>query len=35
MVDSKGLFWPWLFHAIQDIVPFTFAALVALSAQGR
>ncbi|MCU0523125.1 MAG: CPBP family intramembrane metalloprotease [Anaerolineae bacterium] len=35
MVDSKGLFWPWLFHAVQDILPFTFAALVALSAQGR
>lgn len=34
MVDSKGFFWPWLFHVVQDILPFTFAALVALSAPG-
>lgn len=27
MVDSKGFFWPWLFHTVQDILPFTLMAL--------
>ena len=31
MVDSKGFFWPWLFHALQDILPFTLMALAAIS----
>ncbi|MBN1484029.1 MAG: CPBP family intramembrane metalloprotease [Chloroflexia bacterium] len=31
MVDSKGFFWPWLFHAVQDILPFTLMALAAIS----
>lgn len=31
MVDSKGFFWPWLFHAAQDILPFTLMALTASS----
>ena len=30
MVDSRGFFWPWLFHAVQDIVPFTVMALAAI-----
>ena len=29
LLDSKGLFWPWLFHALQDILPFTLMALTA------
>lgn len=28
LVDSKALFWPWLFHSVQDILPFTLTALV-------
>jgi membrane protease YdiL (CAAX protease family) len=31
MLDSKGFFWPWLFHTIQDILPFTLMALAAIS----
>ncbi len=31
MLDSKGFFWPWLFHAVQDILPFTLMALSAIS----
>ena len=31
MLDSKGFFWPWLFHAMQDILPFTLMALSAIS----
>jgi membrane protease YdiL (CAAX protease family) len=31
MVDSKGFFWPWLFHAAQDILPFASMALAAIS----
>ena len=31
MLDSRGFFWPWLFHALQDILPFTLMALGALS----
>ena len=27
MVDSKGFFWPWLFHTLQDILIFTSMAL--------
>ncbi len=30
MADSRGFFWPWLFHALQDILPFTMMALAAL-----
>jgi len=30
MVDSKGFFWPWLFHAVLDILPFTAMALAAV-----
>jgi len=30
MVDSRGFFWPWLFHALQDILPFAMMALAAL-----
>ena len=30
MADSRGFFWPWLFHALQDILPFTLMALAAL-----
>jgi len=29
MVDSRGFFWPWLFHAVQDILPFTLMVLAA------
>ena len=31
MVDSRGFFWPWLFHAVQDILPFTVMALAVVS----
>ena len=31
MVDSGGFFWPWLFHTLQDILPFTLLALAAVS----
>lgn len=31
MVDSRGFFWPWLFHTVQDILPFTLMALAAIS----
>ena len=31
MLDSRGFFWPWLFHTLQDILPFTLMALVAIS----
>lgn len=27
MMDSRGLFWPWLFHTLQDILPFTAMAI--------
>ena len=27
MIDSKGFFWPWLFHALQDLLPFAFMAM--------
>jgi len=27
MLDSKGFFWRWLFHTLQDILPFTLIAL--------
>ena len=30
MADSRGFFWPWLFHALQDILPFAMMALAAL-----
>lgn len=30
MLDSKGFFLPWLFHAVQDILPFTLMALAAI-----
>lgn len=30
MVDSKGILWPWLFHTVQDILPFALMALVTL-----
>jgi hypothetical protein len=31
MMDSRGFFWPWLFHTLQDIIPFTLMALAAIS----
>lgn len=31
MVDSKAFFWPWLFHTVQDILPFASMALAAIS----
>ncbi len=31
LLDSKGFFWPWLFHSLQDILPFTLMALAAIS----
>lgn len=31
LVDSRGFFWPWLFHALQDVLPFTLMALTAVS----
>jgi membrane protease YdiL (CAAX protease family) len=31
MLDSRGFFWPWLFHAMQDILPFTLMVLAAIS----
>jgi membrane protease YdiL (CAAX protease family) len=31
MLDSRGFFWPWLFHAVQDILPFTLIFLAAIS----
>lgn len=31
MLDSGGLFWPWLFHALQDVLPFALMALTAAS----
>lgn len=27
LVDSKGFFWAWLFHTIQDILPFSLMVL--------
>jgi len=30
MVDSRGFFWPWFFHAVQDILPFTLMVLAAI-----
>ncbi|MDX9955954.1 MAG: CPBP family intramembrane glutamic endopeptidase [Anaerolineae bacterium] len=30
MADSRGFFWPWLFHTLQDILPFAMMALAAL-----
>jgi membrane protease YdiL (CAAX protease family) len=35
MLDSKGLFWPWLFHALQDILPFALMALTVVSGASR
>lgn len=31
LVDSKGFFWAWLFHTIQDILPFTLMVLSVLA----
>lgn len=31
MLDSNGLFLPWLFHGLQDILPFTLMAFTAVS----
>ena len=31
MIDSRGFFWPWLFHSLQDILPFTLMTLTAIS----
>jgi membrane protease YdiL (CAAX protease family) len=31
MLDSRGFFWPWLFHTLQDILPFTLMTLAAIS----
>jgi membrane protease YdiL (CAAX protease family) len=31
MLDSRGFFWPWFFHTLQDILPFTLMALAAIS----
>jgi uncharacterized protein len=31
MMDSRGFFWPWLFHTLQDILPFTLMTLAAIS----
>lgn len=31
MMDSKGFFWPWLFHTLQDILPFSLMALASIS----
>ena len=31
MMDTKGFFLPWLFHALQDILPFTLMTLAAIS----
>jgi membrane protease YdiL (CAAX protease family) len=31
MLDSQGFFYPWLFHTLQDILPFTLMALAAIS----
>jgi membrane protease YdiL (CAAX protease family) len=31
MMDSRGFFWPWLFHTLQDILPFTLMFLAAIS----
>jgi membrane protease YdiL (CAAX protease family) len=31
MMDSRGFFWPWLFHTLQDILPFTLMSLAAIS----
>lgn len=31
LLDSRGFFWPWFFHALQDILPFTMMALAAVS----
>jgi membrane protease YdiL (CAAX protease family) len=31
MIDSRGFFWPWFFHTLQDILPFTLMALSAIS----
>lgn len=31
MLDSKGLLWPWLFHSLQDLLPFTLLAVSAVS----
>lgn len=31
MLDSRGFFWPWLFHSLQDILPFTLMVWAAIS----
>jgi membrane protease YdiL (CAAX protease family) len=31
MMDSRGFFWPWFFHTLQDIIPFTLMSLAAIS----
>jgi hypothetical protein len=31
MLDSKGFFWPWLFHSLQDLLPFTLLAMGAVN----
>jgi membrane protease YdiL (CAAX protease family) len=30
LLDSKGFFWPWLFHTVQDLLPFTLMAIASL-----
>jgi uncharacterized protein len=31
LLDSRGFFWPWFFHSLQDILPFTMMFLAAVS----
>ena len=31
MLDSKGFFWPWLFHSLQDLLLFALLALGAVN----
>lgn len=35
MVETRGLFWPWFIHFVQDVLIFSFMAAGAVAAGGR
>jgi membrane protease YdiL (CAAX protease family) len=35
MVETKGFFWPWFIHFLQDVMIFYFLAVGAVVAGGR
>jgi len=34
MVETRGMFWPWCIHLVQDVLIFSFMAIGAVAAGG-